>query len=58
MGTYKEVANLENITPQAVCDTLRNIRALEIKYAEENLIQYFSTIHSREFSSSTTDMET
>ncbi|NIV03293.1 hypothetical protein GWN26_02170 [Candidatus Saccharibacteria bacterium] len=41
LGTYREVAALENITPQAVCDTLKNSRALYVKTAEENLIQYF-----------------
>lgn len=41
MGTYREVAGHENITPQAVCDTLKNSRALQIKSAEENLLDYF-----------------
>ena len=41
MGTYREVAEQEGITPQAVCDALKSCRALYIKTAEENLIRYF-----------------
>lgn len=41
MGTYREVAETENITPQAVCDALKTSRALEVKSAEENLMDYF-----------------
>ncbi len=40
LGTYREVAAVENITPQAVCDALKNYRALEVKNAEENLLDY------------------
>lgn len=42
LGTYREVAALENITPQAVCDILKNSRALDIKFAEENLLLIFN----------------
>ncbi len=41
LGTYRQVAAKENVTPQAVCDTLKNIRALHVKAAEENISNYF-----------------
>ncbi|MEL6822090.1 MAG: SatD family protein [Calditrichota bacterium] len=41
LGTYREVAERENVTPQAVCDTLKNSRAIDVKNAEENLLEYF-----------------
>lgn len=41
LGTYREVASMENITPQAVCEALKNTRALQVKSAEENLLDYF-----------------
>ncbi len=41
LGTYREVAALENITPQAVYDTLKNIRASHVKAAEAHLLKYF-----------------
>ncbi len=41
LGTYREVAELENITPQAVCEALKNARALNVKSAEESLLYYF-----------------
>lgn len=47
LGTYRKVADLENITPQAVCDTLQNIRALDVKSAEENLFNFFDSIYPK-----------
>lgn len=41
LGTYREVAELEKVTPQAVCDTLKNARAMNVKSAEESLLEYF-----------------
>jgi predicted DNA-binding protein YlxM (UPF0122 family) len=41
LGTYRKVAETEQITPQAVCDILKNCRALEIKKAEESLNNFF-----------------
>ncbi|RMG67745.1 MAG: hypothetical protein D6715_04025 [Calditrichaeota bacterium] len=41
-GTYREVAQLEGITPQAVCDALKNCRALDVRAAEEDLLAYLS----------------
>jgi len=43
LGTYREVALLENISPQAVCDALKTARALNVKSAEESLMEYFRT---------------
>ncbi|HQU72226.1 MAG: hypothetical protein KDI06_17645 [Calditrichaeota bacterium] len=41
LGTYREVGDHEGITAQAVCDALKNSRALVIKSAEESLIKHF-----------------
>lgn len=43
LGTYRQVAEMEQISPQAVCDTLKNTRALHVKAAEESLLEYFRT---------------
>jgi predicted DNA-binding protein YlxM (UPF0122 family) len=37
MGTYREVADMENVTPQAICDILKNCRATDVINAERNL---------------------
>lgn len=37
MGTYREVAEMENVTPQAICDVLKNSRATDVIHAEKNL---------------------
>ncbi len=39
LGTYREVAKLENVTPQAICDVLKNSRATDIISAEKNLME-------------------
>ena len=41
LGTYREVAERERVTPQAIGDILKNCRAIEVKNAEENLKKYF-----------------
>jgi hypothetical protein len=41
LGTYREVALIENVTPQAVCDVLKNSRAVEVIGAEKKLLQIF-----------------
>ncbi len=46
-GTYREVAHMEGITPQAVCDTLKNCRALDVRAAEEELMDYLTSHCSR-----------
>ncbi|MFZ0389910.1 MAG: SatD family protein [Calditrichia bacterium] len=38
LGTYREVAREEDITPQAVGDMLKNIRATDVLNAEKNVI--------------------
>ncbi|RMF61506.1 MAG: hypothetical protein D6748_01495 [Calditrichaeota bacterium] len=43
LGTYREVAALENVSPQAVFDTLKNIRAINVKTAEEDLLTFFKS---------------
>jgi hypothetical protein len=47
LGTYRKVAELENITPQAVCDVLKNIRAMDVKSAEESLFEFFASIYDK-----------
>ncbi len=42
LGTYREVAAVEKITPQAVCDALKTNRATDVKSAEENLLAFFA----------------
>ncbi len=49
LGTYREVADRERVTPQAIGDILKNCRALEVKQAEENLLQYFSYLDGHWF---------
>lgn len=47
LGTYRKVAESENISPQAVCDSLQNIKALDVKSAEENLFTFFDSIYQK-----------
>ncbi len=52
MGTYREVAEIENVTPQAVCDVLKNIKATDVIAAEKKLMQVmgqFKPVLSAEF---------
>lgn len=44
MGTYREVADQENITPQAVGDMLKNIRATDILNAETHLKTFLNAM--------------
>lgn len=39
LGTYKRVAEQQNVTPQAICDVLKNSRATDIISAEKHLIE-------------------
>lgn len=43
LGTYREVARVENISPQAVCDMIKNIRGNHVRRAEESLLKYFGS---------------
>lgn len=38
LGTYKSVADTEGVTPQAICDVFKNIRATDILYSEKQLM--------------------
>ncbi len=49
LGTYREVAERERVTPQAIGDILKNCRAIEVKQAEENLKQFFAQLDQRWF---------
>ncbi len=42
MGTYKEVAATQNVSPQAICDVLKNSRATDVLLAERNLMEFFA----------------
>ncbi|RMI20445.1 MAG: hypothetical protein D6681_02335 [Calditrichaeota bacterium] len=55
LGTYREVGALENITPQAVCDALKNSRAISVKTAEENLLEYFQQVPLCRFQEDSSD---
>jgi hypothetical protein len=50
LRTYREVARIENITPQAVCDVLKNIRATSVIAAEKNISQILNQLQSNESS--------
>ncbi len=49
LGTYREVAAEEKVTPQAIGDILKNCRAVEVKQAEENLFRYFRWLNGHIF---------
>jgi predicted DNA-binding protein YlxM (UPF0122 family) len=42
LGTYREVAEMENVSPQAICDILKNSRATDVICAERNLLEVLS----------------
>ncbi len=52
LGTYREVAAQENVTPQAICDILKNIRATQVIAAEQNLLKFFNQFFVKEMSES------
>ena len=37
LGTYQKVAQTKNVTPQAICDVLKNSRATDVIQAEKNI---------------------
>jgi hypothetical protein len=37
LGTYRKVAERMNVTPQAICDVLKNCRATDVIQAEKNV---------------------
>jgi hypothetical protein len=51
LGTYKLVAEKENVTPQAICDVLKNSRATDVISAENNMQRILKQFQP-EFSSS------
>jgi hypothetical protein len=51
MGTYKQVAEKENVTPQAIFDVLKNTRATDVISAEGNLRKFLNDFQP-EFTSS------
>lgn len=46
VGTYRKVAEKRNVTPQAIGDVLKNIRATEVMEAEKNLESVLSQFQS------------
>ena len=42
LGTYEKVADYENVSTQAIWDSLQNIRASEILQSEQAIIEYLS----------------
>ena len=41
MGTFDKVAKKENVSPQAIWDSMQNMRALDVINAENELMKYF-----------------
>jgi hypothetical protein len=41
LGTFDKVAKKENVSPQAIWDSMQNMRALDIIDAETQLLKYF-----------------
>jgi len=48
LGTFEKVSQSEKVSPQAVWDSMNNMRALEVLESEKNLIQYFNLMQDRE----------
>jgi hypothetical protein len=42
LGTFKKVADLENVSTQAVWDSMQNMRVMDVLDAEKNLMLFFS----------------
>jgi hypothetical protein len=46
LGTFERVAELENVSTQAVWDSMQNMRALEVLDAEKSLLRIFNHLDS------------
>lgn len=44
LGTFDKVAKKENVSPQAIWDSMQNMRALDIITAENELMSYFEKV--------------
>ena len=44
LGTFEKVAQLENVSTQAIWDSMHNMRVIEVLQAEKNLKEYFKII--------------
>ena len=44
LGTFDRVAQTENVSPQAVWESMQNMRSLEVLEAEKNLNRIFTTL--------------
>jgi len=42
LGTFDKVAKKENVSPQAIWDSMQNMRALDVINAEKELMSYFN----------------
>ena len=47
LGTFDKVAKKENVSPQAIWDSMQNMRALDVIIAENELFKYFKMIKSK-----------
>ncbi len=45
LGTFDKVAKKENVSPQAIWDSMQNMRALDIINAENELMKYFENFN-------------
>jgi len=44
LGTFEKVSQIEKVSPQAIWDSMQNMRALEVLEAEKNLMKIFEII--------------
>jgi len=47
LGTFEKVAKKENVSPQAIWDSMQNMRAIDIITAENELLKYFNESKSK-----------
>jgi hypothetical protein len=47
LGTFDKVAKKENVSPQAIWDSMQNMRTIDIITAENELLKYFNKIKSK-----------
>ena len=46
LGTFEKVAKKENVSPQAIWDSMQNMRALDVIHVEMELLKYFKELNS------------
>jgi hypothetical protein len=46
LGTFEKVGKKENVSPQAIWDSMQNMRALDVINVENELLKYFKELNS------------